>query len=388
MSRVALEHRAVKDRQRAAALAAKGIVPAEPPAEGADPAGCLSYRCNRLTMDLGHVLYSNVTESSYFREKASALKTFDACVDEIYNHVDHLEPFVTRGNAPSTAFCLLYRLFCMRMTEEQMDCLVTHEDSVYIRAVGFLYLRYTAPADMMWEWFIDYIDDPTELQIARTKSIKATTIGRFLRDILKEPKYYSVRFPRIPVLKEREIKEYLRKHPYDPRRFEEGGGGGGGGEGGDADGAAASEGKSREAAAAGDHRHNGREDRDFSRDGNSGSSHNRDYDRRRREDFYGDRRRHADEHDRRDRRDYCRDDRGASGGSSSNSSYRGGGGGGGRGGDYQDRGDGGGGERWEQGRGRSRSKWGGGGERYSKEEFHNWRDDRGLRGDGQDRRRQ
>jgi len=42
------------------------------------------------------------------------------------------------ANTPSTGFCLLYRLFTMRLDEEQMNHLVTHRDSVYIRAIGFL----------------------------------------------------------------------------------------------------------------------------------------------------------------------------------------------------------------------------------------------------------
>ena len=33
-----------------------------------DPEGCFPYKCNAITMDLGHVMYSNITESSYFRE--------------------------------------------------------------------------------------------------------------------------------------------------------------------------------------------------------------------------------------------------------------------------------------------------------------------------------
>lgn len=63
MSRRALEHKQDKERARAAALAAEGIVPAEPPE--VDPEGCLPYKCNRVTMDMGHVLHSNICESVY-----------------------------------------------------------------------------------------------------------------------------------------------------------------------------------------------------------------------------------------------------------------------------------------------------------------------------------
>lgn len=50
--------------------------------------------------------------------------------------VDYVEPWLA-GNArgPSTAFCLLYRLFELKPTEEEVQATITHEDSVYIRAV-------------------------------------------------------------------------------------------------------------------------------------------------------------------------------------------------------------------------------------------------------------
>jgi pre-mRNA-splicing factor 38B len=50
--------------------------------------------------------------------------------------VDYVEPWLA-GNArgPSTAFCLLYRLFELKPSEEEVQATINHEDSVYIRAV-------------------------------------------------------------------------------------------------------------------------------------------------------------------------------------------------------------------------------------------------------------
>jgi pre-mRNA-splicing factor 38B len=47
-----------------------------------------------------------------------------------------VEPWLA-GNArgPSTAFCLLYRLFELKPTEEEVQQTISHEDSAYIRAV-------------------------------------------------------------------------------------------------------------------------------------------------------------------------------------------------------------------------------------------------------------
>ena len=40
----------------------------------------------------------------------------------------------------------------------------------YIRALGFLYLRYAADADTLWTWFSDYLDDPTPIKPRLCKS--------------------------------------------------------------------------------------------------------------------------------------------------------------------------------------------------------------------------
>lgn len=59
------------------------------------------------------------------------------CADVVVLQVDYVEPWLA-GNArgPSTAFCLLYRLFELKPTEEEVEATITHEDSPYIRAVG------------------------------------------------------------------------------------------------------------------------------------------------------------------------------------------------------------------------------------------------------------
>ncbi|RVW47613.1 Pre-mRNA splicing factor SR-like 1 [Vitis vinifera] len=76
----------------------------------------------------------NILSSDYFKE-LYRLKTYHEVIDEIYNQVDHVEPWMT-GNCrgPSTAFCLLYKFFTMKLTVKQMHGLLKHPDSPYIRA--------------------------------------------------------------------------------------------------------------------------------------------------------------------------------------------------------------------------------------------------------------
>ncbi|XP_065850139.1 pre-mRNA splicing factor SR-like 1 isoform X4 [Euphorbia lathyris] len=91
---------------------------------------------------LEKVLCMNILSSDYFKE-LYRLKTYHEVIDEIYNQVDHVEPWMT-GNCrgPSTAFCLLYKFFTMKLTVKQMHGLLKHQDSPYIRGSLFVTKRF------------------------------------------------------------------------------------------------------------------------------------------------------------------------------------------------------------------------------------------------------
>ncbi|XP_052736920.1 pre-mRNA splicing factor SR-like 1 isoform X3 [Vigna angularis] len=131
---------------------------------------------------LEKVLCMNILSSDYFKE-LYRLKTYHEVIDEIYNQVDHVEPWMT-GNCrgPSTAFCLLYKFFTMKLTVKQMHGLLKHPDSPYIRAVGFLYLRYCGDPKTLWSWFEPYIKD--EEEFSPGSNGRMTTMGVYIRDLL------------------------------------------------------------------------------------------------------------------------------------------------------------------------------------------------------------
>ncbi|XP_019055933.1 PREDICTED: pre-mRNA-splicing factor 38B-like isoform X3 [Nelumbo nucifera] len=131
---------------------------------------------------LEKVLCMNILSSDYFKE-LYRLKTYHEVIDEIYNQVDHVEPWMT-GNCrgPSTAFCLLYKFFTMKLTVKQMHGLLRHPDSPYIRAIGFLYLRYAADPKTLWGWFEPYLKD--EEEFSPGSNGRVTTMGVYIRDLL------------------------------------------------------------------------------------------------------------------------------------------------------------------------------------------------------------
>ncbi|KAK6932375.1 Pre-mRNA-splicing factor 38 [Dillenia turbinata] len=124
----------------------------------------------------------NILSSDYFKELYK-LKTYHEVIDEIYNQVDHVEPWMT-GNCrgPSTAFCLLYKFFTMKLTVKQMHGLLKHKDSPYIRAIGFLYLRYAGDPKTLWGWFEPYVKDDEEFSPGSNG--RMTTMGVYVRDLL------------------------------------------------------------------------------------------------------------------------------------------------------------------------------------------------------------
>ncbi|KAF3341570.1 Pre-mRNA-splicing factor 38B [Carex littledalei] len=155
------------------------------------------------------VLCMNILSSDYFKE-LFRLKTYHEVIDEIYNHVDHVEPWMT-GNCrgPSTAFCLLYKFFTMKLTVKQMHGLLKHLDSPYIRAVGFLYLRYVAEPKTLWGWYEPYIKDDEEFSPGSNG--KMTTMGVYVRDLVLGQYYFDTLLPRVPLPMMRQITAHLEK---------------------------------------------------------------------------------------------------------------------------------------------------------------------------------
>lgn len=53
----------------------------------------LPFRGDEKTMNLNHLIYTNIIQSPYFKNDLYALKTYHEVIDEIYRQVHHLEPW-------------------------------------------------------------------------------------------------------------------------------------------------------------------------------------------------------------------------------------------------------------------------------------------------------
>lgn len=91
----------------------------------------------------------------------------------------------------------------------------------YIRALGFLYLRYVCAPANLWDWFQYYLEDDEEITISSGPNPTKVTIGKFVRMLITEPKFQNTMLPRIPVPiardLEKKLQEYDKEHKKQPR---------------------------------------------------------------------------------------------------------------------------------------------------------------------------
>lgn len=200
-----------------------------PPKKSAKQNNALPLWGNESTMNLNPLILANIQGSSYFKVSLFKLKTYHEVVDEIYYQVKHLEPWergsrktsgqtgmcggvrgVGAGGIVSTAFCLLYKLYTLRLTRKQVNGLLTHTDSPYIRALGFMYLRYTQPPADLYDWYEEYLLDEEEIDV-KAGGGQTITIGTMCRQFLTKLDWFSTLFPRIPVPIQKQIQSKLEQ---------------------------------------------------------------------------------------------------------------------------------------------------------------------------------
>mmetsp|Transcript_3268 Transcript_3268/g.6784 ORF Transcript_3268/g.6784 Transcript_3268/m.6784 type:complete len:355 (+) Transcript_3268:495-1559(+) len=88
-----------------------------------------------------------------------------------------------------------------------MKTILAHPDSPYIRAIGFLYLRYATNPATLWGWMKPYLYDTEKMKSGASARSAEITIGEFARGLLTDNSYHGTVLPRLP--NAREIKVQL-----------------------------------------------------------------------------------------------------------------------------------------------------------------------------------
>lgn len=150
------------------------------------------------TYNLNQIYAGTISSSEYFQQLLTEYPTFEDIVDVIYNECTHLEPFEPgKARLPSVAFCCLYRFFLMKLDHKQMGTLLNHKDSIYIRGVGFLYLRCIGEYKDLLGWFAPHLLDKTEFVPGQDG--KKVRFGEYLLNMVLEHNYYGTILRRTPV---------------------------------------------------------------------------------------------------------------------------------------------------------------------------------------------
>ncbi|KAK0403596.1 hypothetical protein QR680_017019 [Steinernema hermaphroditum] len=165
---------------------------------------------------------------TYYKNYLSEATGFQQLSDECYYNVGHLEPWergtrktqgmtgmcggvrgVGAGGVVSTAFCLMYKMFTMKLTRKQLVGMINSTQSVYLRGLGFMYVRFTQPPQDLWAWIEPYLDDDEEID-PRSGGGDKTTIGQLLRTMVTKLDWYGTLFPRIPVPIQKDIDQKFK----------------------------------------------------------------------------------------------------------------------------------------------------------------------------------
>jgi len=164
------------------------------------------------TYNLNTMLFQNIEDSDYYKALKGTLNEFSEVVQEIKLRVSHVEPWQAgTSRVPSSAFCLLLKLLTMRLTYKQLRLLITAYGFPYVRALGFLYLRYSCIPTHLYKWCEPFLEDKEEFQAAHSTggTGNTTTISAFLKGVLSDMQFFGTTLPRIPTSLERKIKVLL-----------------------------------------------------------------------------------------------------------------------------------------------------------------------------------
>ena len=124
---------------------------------------------------------------------------------------------VGAGGIISTPFCILYKLFTLKLTRKQVMAMTRHKDSPYIRSLGLMYIRFTQPSRDLWHWFEPYLEDDEQVD-PKAGGGSPMTIGQMVRHFLTKLEWFSTLFPRIPRHVQLEIEKKLNKYDAEMKK--------------------------------------------------------------------------------------------------------------------------------------------------------------------------
>lgn len=150
--------------------------------------------------------------------------------EEVAANVDHVETYSLGSNSdPSTFLCCVYTLLSMRATPELFLAMVNNRDSTFVRAAGFLAIRYSFKGQDVWDTLKEYLFDTEPFCPRRHSSASVlqpgveptanTSMGEWVEGLVSEDKYHGTVLPRLPLPVKREVGMYMMALPDLRKRY-------------------------------------------------------------------------------------------------------------------------------------------------------------------------
>lgn len=194
------------------AAAAKLGAAAAAAAEARSAANKPVFNCNAMLKD-------QILKSSYFKSLLK-INTVDALAEEIQSYADCIDIYQPgSATSPSVFLCCVFRLFTLEHSEEELQLLLDHAESVCARCVGFLYVRFAERPDRLWDALEEYVLDEMDFRSLEAKQPGLpATVGEYVESLLIKEKYFGTPLPRLPVAVRRKLEERLAPLPQYRKR--------------------------------------------------------------------------------------------------------------------------------------------------------------------------
>jgi len=159
------------------------------------------WRSN-VTFNMPEIMYKNIKLSGYYVQELHLLADFNELREKAKRDIKCLEPWVGSSRNPTTIWCILWKCFKLGLTKKQVNNMLHSQQSIYLRALALLYVRFCVEPDTQWELYQDSLYDEDQVRITAKKDT-TISIAQFCHDLISKNKFFDVMLPRIPVPKQR-----------------------------------------------------------------------------------------------------------------------------------------------------------------------------------------
>lgn len=168
---------------------------------------------DKNTWNISSLMRKNVLSSAYFNKELFHLRDLSEVIDQINKHVQSIEPWIKGTcNNPTSMFCILIKLFLMKLTEGMLRFLLDNSN-IYVKVAGILYIRFLANPAEYWDRFKELVLNQEMIPNA------ACSVSQLISQILTEQDFFGLQLPRIPAPVQNLLRQKVAEIPARIERF-------------------------------------------------------------------------------------------------------------------------------------------------------------------------